>query len=54
MSKRGIGIIPFSVLSQGLLTNKYLKYISKDSRAANKNIPFLSENNITPELLEKL
>lgn len=54
MSKRGIGIIPFSVLSQGLLTNKYINDIPKDSRAADKNIVFLNENNITEELQEKL
>ncbi len=54
MSSRGIGLIPFSVLSQGLLTNKYLKEIPKDSRVANVSVPFLNENNITPELIEKL
>lgn len=54
MSKRGIGLIPFSVLSQGLLTNKYLKEIPEDSRAADSKIVFLNEKNITPELREKL
>ncbi len=54
MSKRGIGIIPFSVLSQGLLTNKYIKEIPSESRAADSKIVFLNEENITPELREKL
>ncbi len=54
MSSRGIGLIPFSVLSQGLLTNKYINDIPKDSRAANEKIPFLNKDNITPELLKKL
>ena len=54
MSKRGIGIIPFSVLSQGLLTNKYIKEIPSDSRVADSKIVFLNEENVTPELREKL
>lgn len=55
MSKRGVGLIPFSVLSQGLLTNKYLsKELPKDSRAADEKIVFLNEGNITKELQEKL
>lgn len=54
MSERGIGIIPFSVLSQGLLTNKYINDVPKDSRAADSKVVFLSENNITEELQEKL
>src|SRR4029079_9998629 len=34
LGKEGVGCIPFSPLAQGLLTNKYLKGIPKDSRAA--------------------
>jgi len=50
----GVGIIPFSILSQGLLTGKYNKEIPKDSRIGNPDVPFLNENNVTPELREKL
>jgi L-glyceraldehyde 3-phosphate reductase len=34
LERRGVGCIPFSPLAQGLLSNKYLKGIPKDSRAA--------------------
>jgi L-glyceraldehyde 3-phosphate reductase len=34
VGKEGVGCIPFSPLAQGLLTNKYLKGIPADSRAA--------------------
>ena len=50
----GVGIIPFSILSQGLLTGKYIKDIPKDSRIGNPDVPFLSEGNVTKELREKL
>ena len=54
MKEAGVGIIPFSILSQGLLTNKYLKEVPSDSRAGNKDVPFLNDNNITEELLSKV
>jgi len=54
MEKAGVGIIPFSILAQGLLTNKYIKEIPKDSRVANKDVPFLNENNITEDMRSKL
>jgi len=53
LEKRGIGCIPFSPLAQGLLTNKYLKGIPKDSRAE-KSHGFLQKSTITPELVQKL
>jgi len=34
LEKNGVGCIPFSPLAQGLLTNKYLKGVPGDSRAA--------------------
>lgn len=46
LEKEGIGTIPFSPLAQGLLTNKYLNGIPKDSRAASENSPFLSEKDV--------
>jgi L-glyceraldehyde 3-phosphate reductase len=49
LADEGIGCIPFSPLAQGLLTNKYLKGIPADSRAAGAS-PFLSENDIAPTL----
>jgi L-glyceraldehyde 3-phosphate reductase len=49
----GLGLIIFSPLSQGLLTDKYLGGIPEDSRAAGKSV-FLKTDQITPELLEKV
>ncbi|GLB48390.1 aldo/keto reductase [Neptunitalea lumnitzerae] len=48
-----VGCIPFSPLAQGLLTDKYLKGIPKDSRVV-KSGKFLNESHITPEIIEKV
>lgn len=48
--KVGIGCIPFSPLAQGLLSDKYLSDIPKDSRAGKKH-GFLRKDAITPEIL---
>ena len=48
----GMGSIVFSPLAQGLLTDRYLNGIPEGSRAANS--PFLSENNITDDYLERV
>ncbi|MBQ8623143.1 MAG: L-glyceraldehyde 3-phosphate reductase [Oscillospiraceae bacterium] len=48
----GAGCICFSPLAQGLLTDKYLKGIPSDSRAAREH--FLKSSSITPKLLEKI
>ncbi|SEI95987.1 L-glyceraldehyde 3-phosphate reductase [Dyadobacter koreensis] len=53
LEREGVGCIPFSPLAQGLLTDKYLKGIPADSRAA-KPEGFLQENQVTPELIEKI
>ncbi len=53
LEKEGVGCIPFSPLAQGLLTNKYLKGIPEDSRA-HKSHGFLKEEQVTPEVLEKI
>ena len=45
------GFICFSPLAQGLLTEKYLKGIPQDSRAA-KSTGFLQVNEVTPERVE--
>lgn len=53
LEREGVGCIPFSPLAQGLLTNKYLKGIPADSRAA-KPHGFLQESSVTPETVSKL
>jgi L-glyceraldehyde 3-phosphate reductase len=53
LEEDGIGAIAFSPLSQGLLTNKYIKGIPKNSRAANPN-GFLQKDQITPKLIDKV
>ena len=49
----GKGIIAFSPLAQGLLTDRYLKGIPADSRVRTDG-RFLNENSITPQMLEKI
>ncbi len=53
LDKEGVGCIPFSPLAQGLLTDKYLKGIPADSRAA-KPHGFLQENQVTEEKIGKI
>jgi L-glyceraldehyde 3-phosphate reductase len=53
LKKDGIGSIVFSPLAQGLLTDKYLKGIPKDSRAA-KPTGFLKPGDITDDTMEKV
>jgi L-glyceraldehyde 3-phosphate reductase len=53
LEREGVGCIPFSPLAQGLLTDKYLKGIPADSRAA-KPDGFLQQNQVTPEVIEKI
>lgn len=53
LEEEGVGCIPFSPLAQGMLTNKYLRGIPEDSRAA-KPTGFLQKNQITPERLEQI
>lgn len=48
----GAGSIAFTPLAQGLLTDRYLNGIPKDSRAANSR--HLSEGSITAEKLERI
>lgn len=49
----GMGIIAFSPLAQGLLTDKYLHGIPKDSRIASDS-PFLNRDDLTPERLKQI
>jgi len=53
LEKEGVGCIPFSPLAQGLLTNKYLKGIPSDSRAA-KPTGFLQESAVTEQTVGKI
>jgi L-glyceraldehyde 3-phosphate reductase len=53
LDESGVGAIAFSPLAQGVLTNKYLNGIPEDSRAANKAIVHLSENDISAEKIRK-
>lgn len=51
--EKGIGCIPFSPLAQGLLSDKYINGIPKDSRA-NKPHGFLQKEHITDAVLSKI
>ena len=53
LEENGVGCIPFSPLAQGLLTDRYLNGIPKDSRAA-KPTGFLQMNEITEEKISKI
>lgn len=53
LKEEGIGSIAFVPLAQGLLTNKYLNGIPKDSRAAGPS-KFLNNKDITEEKLSKV
>ncbi len=52
-AQNGVGIIAFSPLAQGLLTERYLGGIPDDSRIKTDG-RFLKENSLTDELLKKL
>ncbi len=52
--ENGIGCIAFSPLQQGILTGKYLNGIPQDSRIGSKKSPYLHEDSLKPELLEKV
>ncbi|MBK7436203.1 MAG: L-glyceraldehyde 3-phosphate reductase [Saprospiraceae bacterium] len=53
LGKKGIGSIAFSPLEQGILTDKYLKGIPKDSRIG-RDGRYLTKDRITPTLIEKI
>jgi L-glyceraldehyde 3-phosphate reductase len=53
LEKYGVGCIPFSPLAQGLLTDRYLQGVPKDSRAG-KPHGFLKSEEITQEKLKKI
>ncbi len=49
----GCGMIAFSPLAQGLLTNRYINGIPNDSRVKTDG-RFLNESSVTPEIIEKI
>ena len=52
-ARLGKGIIAFSPLAQGLITNRYLNGIPSDSRVSRDN-RFLKQSSITEEMLKKI
>jgi L-glyceraldehyde 3-phosphate reductase len=53
LQEEGVGSIAFVPLAQGLLTNRYLDGIPKDSRAL-KPKSFLNEGDVSEDVLEKV
>ena len=51
--ENGVGLIAFSPLAQGLLSDKYLNGIPENSHAAH-SYGFLQKNQITPEIIIKI
>lgn len=54
LDDEGIGAIVFSPLSQGMLTDKYLTGIPKDSRAARSEQIYLNKDDLTAATLKKI
>lgn len=52
-AENGCGLIAYSPLEQGVLTDRYLHGIPADSRAAGRS-PFLNREQITPERLRQV
>lgn len=53
LDEEGVGCITFSPLYKGILTDKYLKGIPADSRAASDSV-FLSKTDLTDAVLDKV
>ena len=51
--ENGMGVIAFSPLAQGLLTDRYLNGIPQDSRIA-RDGRYLKESSLTPQVLERI
>ena len=52
-AKEGIGLVCFSPLAQGLLSDRYLNGVPKDSRIKTDG-RFLTESNLTPERMKQI
>jgi L-glyceraldehyde 3-phosphate reductase len=53
LRETGAGSVVFSPLAQGLLSDRYLKGVPQDSRAAGSS-PFLTADRISPEMLARV
>jgi L-glyceraldehyde 3-phosphate reductase len=53
LGEEGVGCIPFSPLAQGMLTDRYLRGIPEDSRAA-KSHGFLKQSELTDERMGQI
>jgi L-glyceraldehyde 3-phosphate reductase len=51
--EHGVGFIAFSPLAQGMLSDKYLKGIPENSRAAH-SYGFLQKSQLTPEMIQRI
>jgi L-glyceraldehyde 3-phosphate reductase len=54
LRREGVGGIAFTPLAQGLLTDRYLKGIPADSRAAKVSSPFLNVNDVTDQRMAQV
>jgi L-glyceraldehyde 3-phosphate reductase len=54
LRREGIGGIAFTPLAQGLLTDRYLQGIPKDSRAARTTSPFLKEEDVNEKRMRQV
>lgn len=52
--EEGVGIIPFSIFNQGILTGRYLHSIPEDSRISDPNNPFLSQASLNVSIQDKM
>ena len=52
-AKNGCGLIAFSPLAQGMLTNRYLEGVPEDSRVKKSGV-FLKNTDLTPERMEQI
>lgn len=53
MYGKGIGVVAFSPLAQGILSSKYLNGIPADSRAARPE-GYLKQSDVTPDKIAKV
>jgi L-glyceraldehyde 3-phosphate reductase len=54
LRREGVGAIAFTPLAQGLLTDRYLKGIPADSRAAKVSSPFLHESDVSEQRMAQV
>ncbi len=54
LRREGVGAIAFTPLAQGLLTDRYLRGIPADSRAAKVSSPFLKESDVTAQRMSQV